>query len=79
MHLEVPRNRGPNTTLLASMSIEGMGECVEVEGVTTKVLFEAYVDRVLAPRLGAAISVFNSTDALGFFKHYFYCRPARLL
>ena len=25
VHLEVPRNRGKNTTLLASMSLEGMG------------------------------------------------------
>ena len=51
VHLEVPRNRGPNTTLLASMSVEGMGECLVVEGATTKVLFEAYVERVLAPSL----------------------------
>jgi hypothetical protein len=51
VHLEVPRNRGPNTTLLASMSVEGMGECLAVEGATTKVLFEAYVERVLAPSL----------------------------
>jgi hypothetical protein len=25
-HCSVPRNRGPNTTLLASMTVEGMGE-----------------------------------------------------
>ncbi len=30
VHLEVPRNRGSNTTLLASMSFEGMGECLAV-------------------------------------------------
>lgn len=53
VHLEVPRNRGKNTTLLASMSVEGMGECLTVEGATTKVLFEAYVERVLAPSLRA--------------------------
>ena len=53
MHLKVPRNRGKNTTLLASMSVEGMGECLAVEGATTKVLFEAYVERVLAPSLRA--------------------------
>ncbi len=51
VYLEVPRNRGPNTTLLASMSVEGMGECLAVEGATTKVLFETYVERVLAPDL----------------------------
>ena len=31
----VPRNRGPNTTLLASMTTEGMGACLAVEGATT--------------------------------------------
>ena len=45
---KVPRNRGPNTTLLASMSLEGMGPCLAVEGATTKLVFEAYVERVLA-------------------------------
>jgi transposase len=53
VYSEVPRNRGPNTTLLASMSIEGMGECLAVEGATTKAVFEAYVERVLAPSLRA--------------------------
>jgi transposase len=51
VQLEVPRNRGTNTTLIASMSAEGMGECLAVEGAITKVLFEAYVERVLAPSL----------------------------
>jgi hypothetical protein len=53
VHLEIPRNRGKNTTLLASMSVGGMGECLAVEGATTKVLFETYVERVLAPNLRA--------------------------
>jgi transposase-like protein len=48
-HLEVPRNRRKNTTLIASMSTGGMGECLAVEGAITKVLFEAYVERVLTP------------------------------
>jgi transposase len=47
----VPRNRGKNTTLLASMSSEGMGPCLAVEGPTTKSVFETYVERVLAPSL----------------------------
>jgi transposase len=47
----VPRNRGPNTTLLASMSLSGMGGAMAVEGATTKAVFETYVDRVLAPTL----------------------------
>jgi len=47
----VPRNRGKNTTLLATMSSEGMGPCLAVEGATTKSVFETYVERVLAPSL----------------------------
>lgn len=47
----VPRNRGENTTLLASMTSEGMGPCVAVVGSTTAVVFEAYVERALAPAL----------------------------
>jgi transposase len=50
-YAKVPRNRGKNTTLLASMTSEGMGPCMAVVGSTTKALFEAYVDRVLAPSL----------------------------
>jgi transposase len=48
---EVPRNRGPNTTLVSSMSLEGMGSCLAVVGSTTREVFEAYVERVLAPTL----------------------------
>jgi transposase len=47
----VPRNRGPNMTLLASITVKGMGPCVTVEGVTTSVVFETYVEKVLAPTL----------------------------
>jgi transposase len=50
-YAKVPRNRGKNTTLLASMTSEGMGPCMAVMGWTTKALFEAYVDRALAPSL----------------------------
>jgi transposase len=47
----VPRNRGKNTTLLSSMTIEGMGPSLAVEGATTARVFETYVERVLAPTL----------------------------
>ena len=47
----VPRNRGKNTTLLASMTHEGMGPCMAVVGSTKKAVFEAYVEEVLAPSL----------------------------
>jgi transposase len=49
---KVPRNRGKNTTVLSSMSLEGMGPSLAVEGSTTGEVFEAYVERVLAPTLG---------------------------
>lgn len=52
-YCSVPRNRGPNTTLLASMSIKGMGPCLAVEGATTTAIFEAYVQEVLSPSLRA--------------------------
>jgi transposase len=50
-YAEVPRNRGKNTTLLASMSLEGMGACLAVEGATTATVFESYIERLLTPTL----------------------------
>ena len=47
----VPRNRGANTTVLSSMSLRGMGPSLTVEGATDTVVFEAYVEQVLAPTL----------------------------
>lgn len=49
----VPRNRAKNTTLLASMTLEGgMGPAMAVEGGTDRFVFEAsYVERFLAPAL----------------------------
>ena len=37
--------------MLSSMSAEGMGPSLAVEGTTTSVVFEAYVEQVLAPTL----------------------------
>ena len=51
-YCSVPRNRGPNTTLLSSMTTEGMGPSLAVEGTTTgAIFFEAYVERALSPML----------------------------
>jgi hypothetical protein len=47
----VPRNRGPNTALLWSMTVEGMGPSLAVEGATDREVFEAYVEKMLAPSL----------------------------
>ena len=48
---KIPRNRGTNTTLLSSMSLEGMGSSMAVEGSTTKEVFEAYIEHFLTPAL----------------------------
>ena len=47
----MPRNRGPNTTLLASMTTKGMGPCLAVEGATDGIIFETYIERILVPSL----------------------------
>jgi transposase len=63
-HCSVRRNRGKNTTLLASMSAEGMGPCLAVEGTTTAVVFETYVERVLLPSLkGGQVVVMDNLTA----------------
>jgi hypothetical protein len=45
----VPRNRGRNTTVLSSMSVEGMGPSLAVEGATDTKVFETYLERVPEP------------------------------
>ena len=50
-HCSVPRNRGPNTTLLTSMSVEGVGPSLAVEGTSTRPVFEGYLEKVLLPSL----------------------------
>lgn len=49
----VPRNRGANTTLLASLSLQGMGEAMILEGAADTLAFEVYIEQVLAPSLSA--------------------------
>jgi transposase len=51
LKLSVPRNRDKNTTLLASITVEGMGPSMAVEGSPTKEVFEAYLEQVLLPEL----------------------------
>src|SRR3712207_6310932 len=48
---KIPRNRGKNTTLLASLCQEGIGPSMAVEGATTSRVFETYVERLVAPAL----------------------------
>lgn len=51
LRAKAPRNWGKNLTLISSMSTEGMGPSLAVEGPTTRDVFELYVEKVLAPRL----------------------------
>jgi len=39
-----PRNGGKNVTLLASITVGGVGPCLAVEGATTREVFEAYTE-----------------------------------
>jgi DDE superfamily endonuclease len=49
----VPRNRGKNTTLIAVLSLEGMGAALILEGSANTTAFELYIEQVLAPSLHA--------------------------
>jgi transposase len=44
-----PRNWGKNVTLLSSITVEGLGACLAVEGSTTREIFETHLEHVLAP------------------------------
>src|SRR5215208_4501557 len=49
---KVARNRAKNTTLIATITLQGgMGESMTVEGATDTLAFEAYVEHFLAPSL----------------------------
>jgi len=50
-HGSVPRNRGKNTTLLASLSVEGIGASMLLEGATNTAAFEIYLEQILLPSL----------------------------
>jgi hypothetical protein len=48
-YCSVARNRGKNTTLLASMSLSGMGPSMVVEGGVDRVVFQTYLRETLLP------------------------------
>jgi transposase len=48
---KVPRNRGKSTTLIASLSLGGIGEAIILEGATQTAAFEHYVEHILGPNL----------------------------
>jgi transposase len=47
----VPRNHGPNVTLLAALTPEGIGPTLAITGAVDGAAFAAYAERVLAPSL----------------------------
>ena len=47
----IPRNTGRNTTLIAALSVSGMGPAMTLEGATDRLAFEAYLEQVLTPSL----------------------------
>ncbi|EFH79753.1 IS630 family transposase [Ktedonobacter racemifer] len=47
----VPRNYGANLTLIASLSLQGMGEAMLLDGSADAAAFETYVEQILAPSL----------------------------
>jgi transposase len=47
----VPRNRRANMTLLAALSLQGMGEAFILEGSADTVVFELYIEQILVPSL----------------------------
>ena len=49
----MPRYRGKNTTLIAALSLEGMGAALILEGSANTTAFELYVEQVLVPSLHA--------------------------
>jgi len=49
----VPRNRRANITLLAALSLQGMGEAFILEGSADTAVFELYIEHILAPSLQA--------------------------
>ncbi len=46
-----PRNYGKNTTLLASLSLQGMGAAMILEGPIDTLAFELSIEQILAPSL----------------------------
>jgi transposase len=51
LRIEAPRNWEKNITLIASLSAQGIGAAMSVEGATDGAAFEAYVEHFLLPTL----------------------------
>lgn len=66
-HGSLPRNRGKNTTLLASLSLSGMGAAMILEGASDTLAFEYYVEHILTPSLkpGQIVIMDNLSSHIG--------------
>lgn len=47
----VPRNHGPNVSLIATLALDGMGPAAVLEGAVDRLAFEAYLEQILVPAL----------------------------
>lgn len=47
----VPRNRGAVTTMIGALTCDGVEAMMTIQGATTALVFLAFVEKVLAPRL----------------------------
>ncbi len=50
-HGAVPRNHGPNVTLLAVLGPAGIATALSIEGAATREVFDGFVERLLVPTL----------------------------
>jgi transposase len=64
---KVPRNYGATMTLIASLSLSGMGEALILDGAADGTAFELYIEQVLAPSLrpGQIVILDNLSIHLG--------------
>ncbi len=65
-----PRNHGPNTTLVAALSLDGITAAMTLEGAMDRLAFDVFVAEVLVPSLRPGqvviwdnLSVHKSADA----------------
>ena len=63
----VPRNYGANLTMIASLSLSGIGEAMLLDGSADAAVFEAYIEQILAPSLrpGQIVILDNLSIHLG--------------
>lgn len=63
----VPRNYGATMTLIAALSLQGIGEALMLDGAADAAAFEVYVEQLLAPSLkpGQIVILDNLSIHLG--------------